>query len=80
MNKKIGDPSSKYAYEPHKIDADIQDKQDKYETIEVEVVAYLDILLKMKIKYNDGTIMSNESKIDAIRSAVTKIFIQEGAI
>jgi len=78
MNR-VGDPSSKYAY-GRSIDADIEDKMNKYETIEVEVTAYLDILMKMKIKYNDGTLMSNESKIDAIRAAVKNIFKQEGVI
>jgi len=75
----VGDPSSKYAY-GRSIDKDIEDKNDKYETIEVEVTAYLDVIMKMNIKYNDNTIMSKQSKLDAIRSAVTNIFRQEGEI
>jgi len=76
---KVGDPSSKYAY-GRSIDKDINDKMLKYEETKVDLIAYLDLLLKEPILYHDGIPMSAEVKLDIIRESFRSILIQEGVI
>lgn len=76
---KIGDPSSKYAY-GRSLDKDIENKQEEYEKLKVDVCAYLDILINTQVVYNDGSVMTRKNKLQAIREAYIEILRQEGGI
>jgi hypothetical protein len=73
-NKRIGDPASKYGYEPWKLDEDIQNKKAAAEQFK----RALEAVLYKEYKYQDGTIMSDENKRQVLQEAHLEFIKRKG--
>lgn len=69
---KIGDPASKYGYH-RDLDADIQDKRQKSDGLESEFELAVLELMKQRVEYIDGSVMSIENKWGCLIEAVKKV-------
>lgn len=75
-NKRIGDPASKYGYEPWKLDEDIQNKK----AVAEQFKKALEAVLYKEYKYQDGIPMSDENKRQILQEVHLEFIQKTGGV